>query len=82
MVASFKEMPIPNHMGKVPLKKTTILLTGLPFIEHPGMVTRQKSVASDTVKKYNPPYFITTALLLGFYSPSSEPPFLTRLCEP
>jgi hypothetical protein len=51
VVASFDEMPIPNCMGKVSSKKPTILLTGLLFVVPPGVVTRQKNFASDTVKK-------------------------------
>ncbi len=46
VVASFNEMPIPNSMGKVPSKKTTILLTSWSFVIPPGVVMRQKSFTS------------------------------------
>jgi hypothetical protein len=57
VVASLNEMPIPNCMGKVSSNKTTILLTGWSFVVPPGVVTRQKSFASDTIKKIKPSIF-------------------------
>ncbi len=83
VVAIFNEMLIPNFMRKVLSKKDHDTSNWFTLHITPGgRYETEDFHFCHRQKKYNPPHSIATALLSGFSSPSSEPPFLTRSCEP